>query len=153
MCLYLKPMFPKRCCTPSPLDNYLSCWYCYNLCLTLSKSRKQKLDAGDNKAKPPPHDPRVTVMHEQPPQPPQARGLNLSVKPFPGAKPHISWQSQPFKAALSALSNLICFKSCRSHRIISGLESSENRCAALLSTHPTSPSKGLIRRQINQTSQ
>ena len=48
-------------------------------------------------------------------------------------KTHISWQSQPFKAALSALSNLICFKSYRSHGIISGLESSENRCAALLS--------------------
>lgn len=64
----------------------------------------------------------------------------------------LSRQSQPFRAALSALSNLICFKSCRSHRIISGLESSENRCAALLSISPPLQ-RGLIRRQINQTGQ
>lgn len=62
------------------------------------------------------------------------KGSDLSLKPFPGMVfhiSHISPQIQPFQAALS---NLICFKSWRSHRIISGLESSENRCAALLST-------------------
>lgn len=96
-------------------------------------SRKQKLDARDNTAKvpatkSPSHGPLLTANTAT-----TAGGCNLPVKPFPGVKTHISWQSQPFKAALSALSNLICFKSCRSHRIISGLESSENRCVALLS--------------------
>ena len=132
-CLYLKQRFPKQCRLSSLLDNCLSCHYYYNLSLTSSTSRQQRLDARDYKTsasttQSPSHGHVLAATTAT-----TAGGCSLSVKPFPGVKTHISWQSQLFKAALSALSNLICSKSCRSHRIISGLESSENRCAALLS--------------------
>lgn len=115
---------PQIAPTPSPLDSCFFASYHYNL-LMLSKARQPKLDARDNRLE------ETTVegwSHSPVLTPYQLPQLNSAISWI--KTPH-SPQSQPFKAALSALSNLICFKSCRSRRIISGLESSGNRCAIL----------------------
>lgn len=105
--------------------------YHYNL-LVLSKARKPKLDARDNRLE------EATAQGQSPPSCANAiAAATAQFSHFLDQNP-TSLQCQPFKAALSALSNLICFKSCRSRRIISGLESSGNRCAI-----PSIPFKGV----------